>query len=184
MSILDSIKNSVFVPIHPSGLPFIIIFCLITLIIGWIWSPLFFIGLILTIWCIYFFRNPERVIPDNIDNNLVVAPADGKIIEIEETIPNEEIGLPKNKYLKIGIFMNVFNVHVNRSPMSGTISKKKVAYSANAPRGSKKNPFVKEGDLITVTNSVFGKTTDVLREITSPFIGIYTAKELIEDFSE
>ena len=60
MSILDSIKKSLFVPIHSSGLPFIIIFCLITLIISWIWSPLFFIGLILTLWCIYFFRNPER----------------------------------------------------------------------------------------------------------------------------
>ncbi len=66
----------------------------------------------------------------------------------------------------------------------GTIGKKKIAYSANAPRGSKRNPFIKEGDLINVTNSVFGKTTDVLREITSPFIGIYTAKELIEDFSD
>ncbi len=143
MSILDSIRNSVFVPIHPSGLPFIIIFCLITLIIGWIWSPFFFIGLILTIWCIYFFRNPERVIPDNIDNSLVVAPADGKIIEIEEIIPNEEIGLPKNKYIKIGIFMNVFNVHVNRSPMSGTIFKKNyipgLFFNASLDKASKEN---------------------------------------------
>ena len=79
--------------------------CLITLIIGWIWSPLFFIGLILTLWCIYFFRNPESY-SNNADNTLVIAPADGKIIEIEIT-PNEEIGLPKNKYIKIGIFMNV-----------------------------------------------------------------------------
>ena len=143
MSILDSIRNSVFVPIHPSGLPFIIIFCLITLIIGWIWSPFFFIGLILTIWCIYFFRNPERVIPDNIDNSLVVAPADGKIIEIEEITPNEEIGLPKNKYIKIGIFMNVFNVHVNRSPMSGTIFKKNyipgLFFNASLDKASKEN---------------------------------------------
>ena len=143
MSILDSIKNSVFVPIHPSGLPFIIIFCLITLIIGWIWSPLFFIGLIFTLWCIYFFRNPERVIPKNIDNNLVIAPADGKVIEIEEIIPDEEIGLPKNKYIKIGIFMNVFNVHVNRSPMSGTIYKRNyipgLFFNASLDKASKEN---------------------------------------------
>lgn len=66
----------------------------------------------------------------------------------------------------------------------GTISKKKIAYSANAPRGSKSNPFIKEGDLITVTNSFLGKTTEVLREVTAPFIGIYTTKELIEDFQE
>ena len=143
MSILDSIKNSIFIPIHPSGLPFIIIFCLITLIIGWVWSPLFFIGLILTFWCIYFFRNPERVIPNNIDNNLVIAPADGKIIEIEETTPDEEIGLPKKKYIKIGIFMNVFNVHVNRSPMSGTIYKRNyipgLFFNASLDKASKEN---------------------------------------------
>ena len=143
MSIIDSIKRSVFVPIHPSGLPFIIIFCLITLIISWIWSPLFFIGLTLTLWCIYFFRNPERVIPDNINNNLVIAPADGKIIEIEEVSPDDEIGLPKSKYLKIGIFMNVFNVHVNRSPMSGTITKKNyipgLFFNASLDKASKEN---------------------------------------------
>ena len=143
MSILDSIKRSLFVPIHPSGLPFIIIFCLITLIIGWIWSPLFFVGLIFTLWCIYFFRNPDRVTPENIDNSLVIAPADGKIIEIEEIIPNEEIGLPKNKYMKIGIFMNVFNVHVNRSPMSGTIFKRNyipgLFFNASLDKASKEN---------------------------------------------
>ena len=143
MSILDSIKNSIFIPIHPSGLPFIIIFCLITLIIGWIWSPLFFIGLVFTLWCIYFFRNPERVVPKNSDNNLVIAPADGKIIEIKEITPDEEIGLPKNKYIKIGIFMNVFNVHVNRSPMSGTIYKRNyipgLFFNASLDKASKEN---------------------------------------------
>ena len=143
MSIIDSIKNSIFVPIHPSGLPFIIIFCLITLIIGWIWSPLFFIGLILTLWCIYFFRNPERFVPENSGNNLVVAPADGKIIEIEEISPDDEIGLPKGKYLKIGIFMNVFNVHVNRSPMTGTIIKRNYVpglfLNASLDKASKEN---------------------------------------------
>ena len=143
MSILDSIKKSVLVPIHPSGLPFIIIFCLITLIIGWIWAPLFFLGLILTLWCIYFFRNPERITPENIDNNFVIAPADGKIIEIEDVTPDEEIGLPKNKYTKIGIFMNVFNVHVNRSPMSGVISKRNyipgLFFNASLDKASKEN---------------------------------------------
>ena len=66
----------------------------------------------------------------------------------------------------------------------GTISKKKIAYSANAPRGSRRNPFIKEGDLITVTQSIFGKTTEVLGELTAPFFGIYATKELIEDFQE
>ena len=71
-----------------------------------------------------------------------------------------------------------------RYDSDGSISKQKIAYSANAPRGSRRNPFVKEGDLITVTNSVFGKTTGVLKEFTAPFIGIYSTKELIEDFSK
>ena len=143
MSILDSIKKSVFVPIHPTGLPFIIIFCLITLLISWLWSPLFFFGLVLTLWCIYFFRNPDRVIPENIDNNLIVAPADGNIIELEEVVPDEQIGLPKSKYFKIGIFMNVFNVHVNRAPISGTIIKKNYVpglfFNASLDKASKEN---------------------------------------------
>tara|TARA_A100001388_G_C28724772_1_gene478333 strand:- start:60 stop:1280 length:1221 start_codon:yes stop_codon:yes gene_type:complete len=66
----------------------------------------------------------------------------------------------------------------------GTVSKKKIAYSANAPRGSKRNPFIKEGDLITVTKSVFGKTTGFIGEVTAPFFGIYSVKTLIEDFQE
>ncbi len=143
MSILDSIKKSVFVPIHPTGLPFIILFCLITIIIGWIWSPLFFFGLVLTLWCIYFFRNPERFTPENLNNNFVIAPADGKIIELEEIEPDPEIGLPKGKHFKIGIFMNVFNVHVNRSPMSGTVIKKNyipgLFFNASLDKASKEN---------------------------------------------
>ena len=71
-----------------------------------------------------------------------------------------------------------------RYDSDGSISKKKIAYSANAPRGSRRNPFIKEGDLITVTNSIFGKTTEVIGDVTAPFFGIYATKELIEDFKE
>ena len=66
----------------------------------------------------------------------------------------------------------------------GSISKKKIAYSANAPRGSRRNPYLKEGDLITVTSSVFSKTADVIKEVTAPLQGIYFTKELIEDLGE
>ena len=66
----------------------------------------------------------------------------------------------------------------------GKVEKKKIFYSANAKRGSRRNPFIKEGDLITVTNSVFGKTAGFLKEVTAPFVGIYTTKELIEDFND
>ncbi len=71
-----------------------------------------------------------------------------------------------------------------RYESDGSISKQKIAYSANAPRGSKRNPYVKEGDLITYTNSLFGKTTGLIKEFTAPFVGIYTTKELIEGFGE
>ena len=88
MSIIDSIKSSIFVPIHPAGVPFIIISSIITVLIGWLWSPLFFLGLVITVWCVYFFRNPKRITPATDENNLIVAPADGKIIEISTDSPD------------------------------------------------------------------------------------------------
>ncbi len=143
MSIFDSIKTSIFVPIHPAGIPFIIIFCVFTTIIGWIWSPLFFLGLMFTIWCIYFFRNPKRIVPKNLKNDLVLAPADGKVIEISKVEPEAEVGLKKGKYIKVGIFMNVFNVHVNRSPMNGLIKSKNyipgLFFNASLSKSSKEN---------------------------------------------
>ena len=125
MTIFDSIKSSVFVPIHPAGTPFIAIFAILTIFIGWLWNPLYFLGFVLTIWCIYFFRNPNRVTPSlsGINkNNLIIAPADGRIIEISDITPNDEIGLPSGNWQRVCIFMNVFDVHVNRSPMLGKIT--------------------------------------------------------------
>ena len=124
MTIIDSIKTSVLVPIHPAGTPFILIFIVLTVLIGWLWSPLYFIGFVLTIWCVYFFRNPNRITPllSGVNkNNLIIAPADGRIIEISEITPDDEIGLPSGKWKRVCIFMNVFDVHVNRSPMLGKI---------------------------------------------------------------
>ena len=128
MNIVDSIKTSVLTPIHPAGFPFIALFFILTVIIGWFWAPLYFVGITLTLWCVYFFRNPERITPvlsgSNV-NNLITSPADGRVIEITELTPNEEIGLPEGKWKRICIFMNVFDVHVNRSPMLGQITYKK-----------------------------------------------------------
>ena len=125
MTIFDSIKNSVLVPIHSAGIPFIAIFVILSIFIGWLWTPLYFLGFILTVWCIYFFRNPNRVTPTLSGankNNLIIAPADGKIIEISDITPNDEIGLPSGDWQRVCIFMNVFDVHVNRSPMLGKIT--------------------------------------------------------------
>ena len=127
MNIIDSIKTSVITPIHPAGIPFIAIFFVFTIIIGWLWSPLFFVGLVLTLWCVYFFRNPERFTPvlsGANKNNLVISPADGRVIEVSKITPDEELGLPDGNWTRVCVFMNVFDVHVNRSPMSGQITYK------------------------------------------------------------
>ena len=127
MNIIDSIKTSVITPIHPAGIPFIAIFFVFTIIIGWLWSPLFFVGLVLTLWCVYFFRNPERFTPvlsGANKNNLVISPADGSVIEVSKITPDEELGLPDGNWTRVCVFMNVFDVHVNRSPMSGQITYK------------------------------------------------------------
>ncbi|MCZ2328543.1 phosphatidylserine decarboxylase [Bartonella sp. F02] len=118
MSVLKSICNG-FVPIHKEGYPFIIAFFVISLILGLIWDPLFWCGLILTIWCIYFFRDPERVIP--MDPDLVLSPADGRISFVGPCIPPEELGLENNEMIRISVFMDIFSCHINRIPMNGTI---------------------------------------------------------------
>ncbi len=128
MNIIDSIKTSIITPIHPAGIPFIAIFFILSIIIGWIWSPLYYVGFTLTLWCIYFFRNPNRTTPvlsGQNRNNLIISPADGTVIEISKITPAEEIGLPEGKWTRVCIFMNVFDVHVNRSPMLGQITYKK-----------------------------------------------------------
>ena len=128
MNIIDSIKTSVLTPIHPAGVPFIALFFILTIIIGWLWTPLYYLGFTLTLWCVYFFRNPSRTTPilSGINkDNLIISPADGKVIEISQITPTEDIGLPEGNWTRVCVFMNVFDVHVNRSPMSGQISYKK-----------------------------------------------------------
>lgn len=118
--LLQTIK-SIFVPIHPAGLVFIAIFAIVSLVFALFSSFLGWIGLILTTWCIYFFRNPARVTP--IREGLIVAPADGVVQSISKVIPPSELELGEGERIRISIFMNVFNVHVNRIPITGSVSK-------------------------------------------------------------
>ncbi|ALE03990.1 phosphatidylserine decarboxylase [Bartonella ancashensis] len=118
MSVIQSICNS-FVPVHKEGYPFIAVFFIISLILGWIWDPLFWFGFVLTVWCIYFFRDPERVTP--INENWVTSPADGRISFVGLAIPPKELGLSDVEMLRVSVFMNVFSCHINRSPVSGVI---------------------------------------------------------------
>jgi phosphatidylserine decarboxylase len=121
MTIIDSIKSS-FAPIHREGWRFVAIFAAITLVLFWLNAPVLpWIGVILTAWCAYFFRDPERVTP--LGKSLVISPADGQVSHIVEVIPPPELDLPRVKHTRISVFMNVFDVHVNRSPVEGRIVK-------------------------------------------------------------
>ena len=112
--------DKVFPKIHAEGYKFLVIFVLATLVLYFISSFLGLLGLVLTIWCYYFFRDPERQSIKNDD--YLVSPADGEIIKVEEVNGPKELGLNEKKFTKISVFMNVFDCHVNRSPCSGTIS--------------------------------------------------------------
>jgi phosphatidylserine decarboxylase len=123
MSLVDTIKHT-FVPIHREGHKFIVAFFAGAIILGLLWTPLFWIGLILTAWCAYFFRDPERQVPQ--DEDWAISPADGEVSLITMSPPPPELGLTTAPMLKISIFMNVFNCHVNRAPMRGRVER--IAY--------------------------------------------------------
>ena len=121
MSIVNSI-TSAFVPIHREGWRFVAIFAGVTLFLFWLeWEFLAWIGVIATAWCTYFFRDPERVTP--LRAGLLISPADGRISAIEKIIPPPELDLEREPTTRISVFMNVFDVHVNRSPLEAKISK-------------------------------------------------------------
>jgi phosphatidylserine decarboxylase len=120
MSIADSIRGQI-PPLHPEGYPFIGAFALASLILFWIWSPLGWIGTILTVWCALFFRDPKRVTPQG--EGIVVAPADGRVSLIAQASPPPELGLGDRPLPRVSIFMSVFNCHVNRSPVAGRIER-------------------------------------------------------------
>ena len=123
MSIIDSMRKQL-VPIHPEGYVFIGGFALATLIMFWLWQPLGWIGVMLTLWCAYFFRDPPRVTP--VREGLVVSPADGYVCSLGRFVPPPELGLSDQPMSRISIFMSVFDCHVNRTPVTGRISK--IAY--------------------------------------------------------
>ena len=112
--------DKIFPKVHDEGYKFLVIFGLATIILNFIHGFLGFIGLILTIWCYYFFRDPERISIN--DDNYLVSPADGTIIQIQETQGPKELNLEGKKFTKVSIFMNVFDCHVNRIPCDGKIS--------------------------------------------------------------
>jgi phosphatidylserine decarboxylase len=120
MSIADTIRNA-FVPVHREGWPFIAAFGAAAVLLGLFSTALFWIGLILTAWCAYFFRDPVRVTP--LDDRLVVSPADGVVSAVGLAAPPRERGLGATEMTRISVFMNVFSCHVNRAPVRGRIAR-------------------------------------------------------------
>ena len=120
MNIYRAIREEMLVPIHPAGWPFIALFAVITAVITSYYALFAVIGVPLTLWCVYFFRNPVRVTPQK--EGWLIAPADGRVIAIGEAEPEAEMNLPEGKYRRVAIFMNVFDVHVNRAPIAGKVT--------------------------------------------------------------
>ena len=107
-------------PMHPEGWRFVGVFAAATLVLFLIWEPLGWIGVGLTIWCYYFFRDPKRSVP--LTPGLVVSPADGVVSLIERAVPPQELGLGPAALTRVSVFMSVFNCHVNRLPAEGRIT--------------------------------------------------------------
>jgi len=127
MSVINSIRSQL-APINREGYPFIGGFALASLVLFWLWPPLGWLGVVATLWCVYFFRDPARVTPAR--DGVVVAPADGRISRIADAVPPPELALGALPLPRISIFMSVFDCHVNRSPLAGRIER--MVYRAGA----------------------------------------------------
>jgi len=107
------------VPMHPEGRKFVAIFAAITAALWLVWEPLFWLGVGMTVWCYYFFRDPVRSVAQK--PGLILSPADGVISLITKTVPPTEMLLGDKPLTRVSVFMNVFNCHVNRAPMAGEV---------------------------------------------------------------
>jgi phosphatidylserine decarboxylase len=111
--------QTVLVPINPAGWPFIAIAAAVTILLSWLWPPLGWLGAAFTGWTAYFFRDPNRVVPAR--PSLVVSPADGVVQPILKAPPPAELGMGSEPLTRVSIFLNVFDVHVNRVPADGEV---------------------------------------------------------------
>lgn len=120
MSLVRSIRAQL-VPIHREGYPFVAAGALVSLVLFFVFAPLGWLGTVVTLWMMYFFRDPRRVTP--LAERLLVAPADGRVCRVARAVPPRELGLGDRALPRISIFMSVFDCHINRSPMAGRIER-------------------------------------------------------------
>src|SRR5579871_2467893 len=125
MDIAETVKT-VIAPPHKAGYPFILGGIALAVIGLFLWVPLTWIGLIFTLFCLYFFRDPERVPPPR--PNAFLAPADGLVVQVGVGVPPVELGLGAVARPHVAIFLSVLDVHVNRAPIAGTVTR--IAYHA------------------------------------------------------
>lgn len=113
--------DAVITPIHKEGHTYIALFFVISVVLFYfVAEALGWIGLVLTLWCVYFFRDPERVVPS--EEGVMVSPADGTVCAVMDATPPPELGMGSEPRKRISIFLSVFNVHVNRVPAEGTVT--------------------------------------------------------------
>jgi phosphatidylserine decarboxylase len=172
---LDALKLVTFA-IHKEGYKFIIIFALITALLALLSNSLGLIGLVATLWCVFFFRDPERIIP--VEENIIVSPADGIVTRVEYGVEApEDLGYGSKKFNKISVFLNVFNVHVNRIPIGGTVVK--VSYKS----GKFLSANVDEASAENERNSAVVKTADG-REIIFVQVAGLVARRIVSQLKE
>ena len=152
--ILETLKT-VLVPIHKEGYPFIFIALVVTALAFWGWVPAGWICVIITCWMFYFFRDPERFVPEK--EGLIVSPADGVVCLMENVVPPAELELGDEPLMRVSIFLNIFNVHVNRVPVEGEIIAAHyhpgAFFNASMDKASEEN----ERQLCTVQTSINDK---------------------------
>jgi phosphatidylserine decarboxylase len=118
---MSDMWKSVAAPIHKAGVPFVAGGLVATFLLGWVWGPLAAVGAVVTLWMAYFFRDPDRTVPTR--EGLVISPADGMVQLIVDAVPPPELEMGDRPRPRISVFLNVFDVHVNRVPMGGTVAR-------------------------------------------------------------
>ena len=155
MSVLSSISRQL-TPIHKEGFIFIAAFFVVSLLLFWLWPPLGWAGIVMTLWCAYFFRDPVRLTP--MREGLIISPADGVVSMVGAYVPPPELGLGTQPLQRISVFMSIFDCHVNRAPVTGRITK--IAYkpglflNADLDKASEDNE--RSGMIIETAHGRFG----------------------------
>ena len=160
---IAKVRETILPPVHPAGLPFIIGFAFATILLSLVWDFLGFLGLALTIWCFYFFRNPKRVTP--VREGLIVSPACGHVSAIipDVALP-KELDLAQNRafdFTRVSIFLNVFDVHVNRFPITGKVIQKSYQAGAFVNAAFDKASEENERAAILFETDIKGKPTEM-----------------------